>query len=667
LAILEAMKKPRFLITLGLCAVVAGMLMHVPAGHTAPPSAKPAPQAQAREDQTLRAVLRLVDQGSWSAAKTTAQTGGADLVRFYEWLVLTRTDEVYALERYTRFLSQNPDWPATRRIRAQAERAITESNPTPQAILALYPDGTLPVSARGMVAYVRALEAMGDQTRARRDLNAWFVDASLSGDEQALILANLRSLLDRPVMLARLDELIMTEQKSSAKALARAMGGGAPELLAARLALDDRAAGADAAVRRVPAALQNDPGLLYERIKFRRRAQDRAAPVLELFNQLPSNFRPVAARPFFNEQQALIYRLLAENNPNAAYQVATKRLYSDDDRFARGQAEWFAGYIALSFLQQPGRAFKHFDALYDQALSPLTKARAAYWAGEASTRLGYKDVATAWYQSAARYRANYYGQRAAGKLGREGSLAKSTSGGPPTANRADQIVMDRSSLPRMAELLRAAGDTVRAEMFLHRLADHYADRPGVVRLIVDLALRLNLTSTAVKISREAAMDGIDFADHVYPVLPGLGTGDVEPALVYAIIRQESGFDVDAVSSVGAKGLMQLMPATAKAVARSEKQPHRKEWLTSKPNHNVRLGSAYLRQLIDQFDDYALVAAAYNAGPSRVRTWLEQNGDPRSGEITLDDWIERIPFYETRNYVQRVMESVAIYRAKANRL
>jgi soluble lytic murein transglycosylase len=291
-------------------------------------------------------------------------------------------------------------------------------------------------------------------------------------------------------------------------------------------------------------------------------------------------------------------------------------------------------------------------------LSPLTRARAAYWAGVSSARLGYADVARAWTRVAAAYPANYYGQLAAKNLP---AGARVRAGGPPIATPDDQTVFRRSDLPRLAELLRGAGDTVRAELFINRIADQHDDRAGVVRLTVDLALKLKLTSVAVKISREAAMDGLDFADHVYPVLSDLGAGDVELALVHAIIRQESGFDTDAMSTVGARGLMQLMPATAAGLARQKRADHRHDWLTSRPDHNVRLGRAYLRQLIDQFGDYALVAAAYNAGPSRVREWIKTIGDPRSGEIEMVDFIERIPFYETRNYVQRVVEGVTVYR------
>jgi soluble lytic murein transglycosylase len=610
----------------------------------------------ARADETLRQVLRLVDQNQWTAAKSMAARGSTDVKTLYEWLNLQRDDTVQDFDRYAEFVREHPDWPGIRRIRANAERVMGDDVPA-RDIAAFYKDGP-PVSGRGAVAYARALKQLGRGPEAQGVLNDWFIDAGLSNDEQANVLSALYNIFTRETLMRRLDRLIGMDQTTQARALARRMGQGVPELLEARIALSNKKPGASAAVDRVPQALRNDPGLVYERLKWRRRAFDTSASLFELFRALPNGFVPVNENKFWTEHQILMYRLIDERKYQDAYMAAVKPIYTD--RLATAQAEWFAGHIAYTYLKQPGRAFRHFETLYGQGQSPLTRARASFWAARASDQLKYPDVAAAWYRVAAGFRGNFYGQLAARKLPGGATIDVQ---GPPGATAHDRAAYQKSDLRRMAHILRDSGDTVRAGQFLERIAGIHDGHGGMIRMVVDDALDMKLTSTAIKISRESARDGIDFADHVFPILDNMATHGVEPAFVYAIIRQESAFDVDAVSASGARGLMQLMPRTAKDVARSEKTSHRTEWLTDKPSHNIRLGSAYLRQLNDRLGSYALVAAAYNAGPGRLRQWMDQFGDPRDPSVDLVEWVERIPVYETRNYVQRVLESTAIYREK----
>ncbi len=626
----------------------------------------------ARASENLRTMLVMIDRDQWSAARAVAARSDRDTADIYEWLNLAREDENQDFSRYEQFLMTHTTWPMTRRIRAHAERVMDDTI-SPSRIARLYLDAE-PVSARGMIAYVRALDSLNRAPEADRRLNEWFKDAGLIVPEQDDILSAFRKRITTTALQARLNNVLVKGDFSNARALARRMGDGYNELVAARIALADRAPDAAYKLARVPQSLRRDAGLLYDRLKWRRREFDDAGPMIEVLREMPSVIPAELERVLSLEQQILIYRLIANGKGSAAYEIATKFDYAD--RVARAQEEWFAGYIALRVLNMPGRGFQHFDRLYKMALSPNTRARAAYYAGLASDQLGYADIADAWRKTAATFRGNFYGQiaalgmtlpalqdiePAAGKG--DGGRPYRGGGVPPTPTAQDQARFNSESLVRIARLMSRAGDTNRAEMVVHRVADLYAGQPGLIRLTVDLALELKLTSAAVKISRSAATDGIDFADYVYPTLSGIGTGGVEPAFVYGIIRQESSFDADAMSGAGALGLMQIMPATAKEVARAERAAHHTGRLTSDPKHNVRLGSAYLKKLVDRFGSYALAAAAYNAGPRRVNEWIERNGDPRTGDISLVDWIERIPVYETRNYVQRVMEGTAIYRQR----
>ncbi len=604
----------------------------------------------------IRQIHLWAKQNRWEAV-ASFEHGASPLVRAYaEWLILQRENAELNFDRYASFLADHGDWPLTRRIRANAER-VMDPEMDAARVIQFFRDA-LPVTARGMTLYIQAMEKSGEGRAARAVLNTWFRDVGLSRDEQDQIMTRFGKMIDRETLLYRLNEMIAKDQPGLARVLAARLGAGETAMIEARLALADLSKTAESKLARVPKNLMNDPGLVYDRLKFRRRKNDDSAAMLELFKSLPDGFAPVNSRGFWTEQEILIYRLMKEKKYPVAYQVAARPIHRD--KFGRAQAEWMAGHIALVYLRQPGRGFRHFEALYKTGLSPLTRARGAFWAGEASAALGYPEVARAWYRSASAFRANFYGQMAAQKLPER---IRSAHQGPPIATQADQASFNRAELPRLLRLLVAADAQDRADQVLNRMADIYAGQGGFMRLTVDLALELRMTSGAVKISRAAAMDGLDFADHVYPTLGKVEMSGVEPALVYAVIRQESGFDVDIVSSAGARGLMQLMPTTAKAVARAERERHLGDWLTARPAHNVRLGSAYLSQLIDQYESYALVAAAYNAGPGRVRQWLNEYGDPREGKIRLVDWIERIPIYETRNYVQRVLEGTAVYRQK----
>lgn len=612
--------------------------------------------AHADDVDTVRTIFRLTSRDQWSDARDASMRGSVLTREIYEWMALQRPDSGLPFDRYRDFLEGYSDWPYARRIRANAERAFV-ADMSPAEVLAFY-QNAVPVTARAMTAYVRALIATGREPEARETVNIWFQDAGLTPDEQTFIMSNLRSMMTRETLLIRLNRMITEQNYDHAKLLAGQMGVDYAVLARARIALARRDNGAAGLIANITPGLRNDPGLMFERLRALRRA-DRTDAMFAMFSQLPATFQPVDARAFWGEQQILAQRLIDDHRYAAAYQVATRNF--DGDRFVQAQSEWMGGYIAFTYLRQPGRSFRHFETLYKIGLSPLTRARAAYWAAEASMDLKYPDVARAWYKMAAGYKSNFYGQIAARKLPNDVIAYRH---GPPVASTDERAEFSRNSMVRAARLLHEAGQDGKAALFLNRMADLYAGKGGELRLVVDLALEMGMDSAAVKISREAATDGIDFSDYVFPVIKGLPNSGIEPALMYAIIRQESGFDVGAVSPAGAKGLMQLMPKTAKAIAKQEGHKHDNKWLTSQPNHNVKLGTAYLKDLIDNYGgSYAIAAAAYNAGPGRVSGWLEQYGDPRKGEVPLLEWIERIPVYETRNYVQRILEGTQVYRQK----
>ena len=323
--------------------------------------------------------------------------------------------------------------------------------------------------------------------------------------------------------------------------------------------------------------------------------------------------------------------------------------------FADG--EFLAGFVALRFLHQPKTALGHFELLYAGVSSPISAARGAYWAGRAAEAMKDQAKAQQWYGFAARHGSTYYGQLAAQRLG--WSEAPDLADAPAILPEA-KAKFEAREMVRIARALEQAGARDWTRPFFLRLIGEAASGEDHL-LAAELAMELgrnDLALTAAKSGRGR----IEMAQYLFPTrrLPAaLGT---EEALLLSVMRQESAFDPAAVSSAGARGLMQLMPATAKSVAKRNGMSYQPDLLTRDPDYNVRLGSAYRASLLSDYGgSYILALASYNAGPSRVRQWIADHGDPRDPKVDAVDWVERISFSETRNYVQRIMETLAIYR------
>jgi soluble lytic murein transglycosylase len=306
-------------------------------------------------------------------------------------------------------------------------------------------------------------------------------------------------------------------------------------------------------------------------------------------------------------------------------------------------------------------ALRHFTNLYEGTTSVFSKARGAYWAGRAEEIRKNPKAANKWYKLAASNLTVYYGQLAAMRLGESTALRIKVE---PKPTPAETAAFDKQELVRVIRALNAIGVKERTRPFLIRLVND-AEKLPQYRLLAILSRQSDQPDIALMAAKNARQNGAEMADYLFPVIPLPAGGQVEPAFVLGLIRQESAFNARAVSPAGAMGLMQLMPETAKQTAKQIKIGKFKESrLTEDPKFNVTLGRAYLDKMVDRFDgSYLLATAAYNAGPSRVRQWIDTYGDPRDGDVDVVDWIETIPFDETRNYVQRVMENLQVYRSR----
>ena len=330
-----------------------------------------------------------------------------------------------------------------------------------------------------------------------------------------------------------------------------------------------------------------------------------------------------------------------------------------ENAVALADAEFLAGWIALRRLDDPAAAHEHFAQLYANVRMPISRARGAYWAGRAAEERDLADIAKRWFASAAEHGTTFYGQLAA----QRSPAARPAFAAEPRPAAEDVAEFDRKELVRAARMLSEIGEGDLAKPFLLRLGAS-AGTPVQHKLTATLAETAGWLDVAAASAKRASADGTILLASAFPVIQVKHKGITEPPLVLAIARQESAFDKAAVSRAGARGLMQLMPATAKDMAKSLSMQFSADWLLTDPNYNLTLGHAYLDKVLDRFGgSYVLALAAYNAGPARVQQWLETYGDPRAGTIDVIDWIEAIPFAETRNYIQRVLEALQIYRLR----
>jgi soluble lytic murein transglycosylase len=458
---------------------------------------------------------------------------------------------------------------------------------------------------------------------------------------------------------SRLDRLLWEHQAAAARRMLALVDERHQALALARLALADDEPGIEAALQRVPNSLATDGGLQFERLHWRRR-KDQDAAAIDILRAPPAQLgRPVA---WWTERQIVIRRLIERQDPATAYQLAANHGMTGGPPLT--EAEFLAGWLALHFLKQPAAAFEHFQRLYATAATPMSRARGAYWSGRAAEARGKAELARQWYAKAAQYPTMFYGQLGAEAVGGPHPI---TLPEQPVPSQAEVVAFNGRELVQVVRMLHEidpADGADRVGLFLRRqIRDAETTEDHV--LLARLALEVHRPDLAIFSTKEAFQaEGLTLPELGYPSIALHHTAGVEPALLLSLIRQESTFNPTTVSSAGARGLMQLMPATARAVAAKLKVPFAEPQLTGDPDTNILLGSAYLAALLDSYNgSYILAIAAYNAGGTRVREWLTKFGDPRTGAIDPLDWIESIPIGETRNYVQRLLEALQVYRLR----
>jgi soluble lytic murein transglycosylase len=546
------------------------------------------------------------------------------------------------------FMQRNPDWPAQPMLERRRQEAIA-SDPDDAAVLAQ----CVPVPALA-TALLRCAEATANAGRTAEAnalaRQAW-VQAIDTAPAEAAFLRRWGGLATQDDQWQRFQRLAWLSDSSAAARQITRLDSIRHAAAEARLAAKRDDPQAEALANALPPAFRTDPGLTLDRARALRHA-DHAADAAALLARTADTDNPSA---FWTERNLLARRLLRDGDPKSAYAVVAANTQTADE--PRAEANFLAGFIALRMLHDPATAEKHFQALATSHAA-ITQSRAHYWLARTAVAMG-KDARPE-YQRSAAWPTTFYGQLATIALG-ETPASRIDRLRDPAWTQETALTFTGHEVLRAAAWLIAWGDAARARVFLTRM-DELAPIPAERALTAAFGLAAGVPDAAVFVARRMGRDGIALPQLGWPA-PYAPATPPDPAFSLGIMRQESSFDVAAVSPSGARGLMQLMPPTAAAVAKELGIPAAVPTLTVDAGHNIRLGTTYLQDMLTRFDNcLPLAAAAYNAGPHRVAEWLDQNGDPRTGPIDMVDWIELIPGGETRNYVQRVSENVVMYRA-----
>ena len=613
-----------------------------------------------RDVKYAKQAIAFMEKSNWKDAKKVAKKARAkSIYNFIEWRHLLTLGNKATFTEYKQFIEKFEDYPRLDRIKYLAEHKISLNNQTPDEIINWF-QKYQPISGFGEMMLGESLIKNGNKDKGLKLVKKGFIRADLSKGDLIYFRKKFKKYLSKDDYIKRADYLAWENKYWDLKRMLRYLPKDFQSLYTARQLLMTRGYGVDAAIKRVPQKLKNDPGLNYDRLKWRRK-KGRVDSSLEILLKI-KNTKDYMIRPdkWWVERFILARSLIYKKRYETAYKLTSNHALSEGPEFA--EAEWMSGWIALSFLNDPLLAKNHFIKFYNNVGYPISLSRGAYWLGRTFEKLKNYDESNKWYLEGSKYLTTYYGQLSHMKVK------------PNESYQLDSLMeLDKSyiqefynkKLVAIVYLLHELKKSKYTKHILRYLANEDIDKGSEI-LAAKLATDISRFDFAIQVSKIASYQKRFHNKYNYPIISTpskVGNRKIpESALILSIIRQESEFDISANSRVGAQGLMQLMPYTAKTVSKQAKLGYSKSKLTKSPEYNINLGSFYIAGLILEYDgSYPFAIAAYNAGPKRVKYWKKLNKNPQKNQIDYVDWIELIKFKETRNYVQRVLENFNVYR------
>jgi soluble lytic murein transglycosylase len=613
-----------------------------------------------RDFDIAKSALAAVDKKKWQTAlKLSKKARDITLFNLINYLYLIQPSNVASFYDYNLFISNNPNYPRINRLKYLAEHKINLNSNTPKSIIKWFNEKE-PLSEFGKIKLGEAYLLQGDETKGSNLLREGWIKARLSKRDLKYLRNKYRNIITVEDNIKRADWHAWEGKHWDVQRMLRYLPKDETAMYRARQLLMSGGYGVDRAISKVPQRFKQNIGLKYDRLKWRRR-RGRIDPSLEILFKIPNDPKKIVRPEKWWKERAILARSLIYKNKYAlAYKVASNHSMNEGPDYA--EAEWLSGWIATTFLEDPRMAIQHFQNFYNNVGYPISLARGAYWIGSTYKKIKNEQKSKEWFSEAAKYLNTYYGQLAFVEIKPDQAF---TLADQPQVSEKYKKKFNKNSLVKIVKLLKELGKTKYSKDFLKHLALIDIENGSEI-LSGNLAVEIGRYDYAIQISKQASYDKRFYNEINYPIIKTPESVNKKtmpkPELVLAVIRQESEFDQRANSYVGARGMMQLMTYTAKLVAKQAKMPYSKSRLTTDPKYNIKLGSYYLAGLLEEYEgSYPFALAAYNAGPKRVKYWKRINGNPQKGKISYVDWIELIKFKETRNYVQRVLENINVYR------
>jgi len=632
-------------------AVAAVVALFQPA---ADPAVTTVATAQYASSQNLALGLAAARSGNVNSAQAYAASASPIERQIIRWALIDVLEDRVGWGELASARSDLAGWPRAETRQRAIEKAMANAYASPSEVLAVF-SGSEPTTVEGAMALAQALAATGRTGESETLLRHWWRDYSFDSSAQDRFYSTYASLLTQADHEARLNTLLYGPHGPATRAMLDRVSPDYRALAEARMALRNGASSPY-----VPAQYENDPGLALERAR-RARLDGQEWNGFQYLSRFPS-------APTHSEGQDLMWTerrnyfidALQARDYTSAYHAMAGHGFPSGDR--RVDAEFFAGWIALTKLNNPSQAARHFGALRQASSTPITQSRAFYWLGRAAEAQGDQAGAANYYRQGAQYTWAFYGQLAAEKA----DMRTLRLPPEPQPTGADRARFESYPVVQAIRALAASGENTLVRVFVMDL-DNQLESAVDYALLVDLSREYGMQDLSMHVARTAAQRGFPLAERGYPVtyVPSV-PGAPDPSFVHAIIRQESAFDPRVRSGANARGMMQLLPATASGVARRLGVEWRGADALYDPDYNVQLGTFHLGELASDFGgSYLLATIGYNAGPARPAQWMAYCGDPRSGGTDPIDFIECAPFTETRNYMMRVMENMQVYRARLN--
>ena len=607
-----------------------------------------------------KATFKAIDQRKWQTAiKLSKKAKDKTLFKLVYWLYLKKTTNTASFYDYLTFINNNPYYPRINRLRYLAEHKINLNTVSPSVVKKWYGD-IGPLSDYGKIKLGEIYIKDGAIEEGSKLIKDGWVKARLSKSDLRYLRKKYKKIITVSDNIKRADWHAWEGKHWDVQRMLRYLPKDETALYRARQLLMSRSYGVDSAIAKVPTSLKNDIGLQYDRLKWRRK-RGRVDSSLEILFKIPNDPNKLIRPDKWWKERAILTRSLIYKKKYAlAYKVSSNHSMTEGPEYAN--AEWLSGWVAFTFLNDPNMALQHFKNFYNNVGYPISLSRGAYWIARTYKKINNNQKSEEWFNEASKYMNTYYGQLAFNEIknGKTFSLEED-----PIVSKAYEKKFYKNSLIKSVRILNELDKSKYSKDILKHLAKLDVDQGSEV-LAGKLAVEIGRYDYAIQIAKSASYEKRFINKINYPIIK---TPEIvnkkkmpKPELVLSVIRQESEFDSKANSSAGAQGMMQLMTYTAKLVAKQAGLSYSKSKLKSDPNYNIKLGSHYLAGLLEIYEgSYPFALAAYNAGPKRVKYWKKINGDPQKGKISYVDWIELIKFKETRNYVQRVLENVNVYR------